>query len=124
MVKAEFKALIDSYRRATQGNPIDDNQLFAASVSFLENLKFALADGSLTRQEGLGMLGILKQYSTEYDQERAQSRGSKPVRTIKETTVRNALKKKLAVLVKELGQFFQENASSQQAEQKAPGHRS
>lgn len=122
MIQQQFKELIRLYQRAVEGEPLEELQLFASAVSFLENLKFALQEGDISRQVGMAMIELLSQHSEAYDHvlESNQKRGaSKASQSIKEIDHRRELKSKLALLAKDLGEFFRQT-EDQPSETEAP----
>lgn len=119
MVQEELKSLLDLYERAALGEPVDDAQLFALSVSFLEKLKLALLAAKLPRREGWEMMSLLKQRSAIY-QEYQKRHPRKKRRSAAEVDERRELKKRFAIVVEELGALFRSGAPKAPQSAKEP----
>ena len=109
MIQTQFSKLIKLYRRAAEGESIEELELFASAVSFLENLKFSLQDEEITRQAGMAMIELLSQHSAAYDRflEEQKKKGVyRSPKSPKEIDQRKELKVKLGILAKDLAEFF------------------
>jgi len=123
MIQQQFKELIKLYQRAAAGDPLEEIQLFASAISFLENLKFALQDSDITREAGMAMIELLRQHGEAYERLLESQRKSginKVSKGVKEVEQKRELKAKLAILARELGEFFRQ--TKDQVPEKAAPH--
>ena len=75
MIEEEYEALIELYQSALKGESIKEKQLIQSSITFLQNLRFALQEAVITQAQAVLMAEFLYRHSANYE-EFVKSRGN------------------------------------------------